>query len=429
MTGILAAPVDQTAASARSRAAELVARRVPGHSLEAPFYSSREIYELDIELIFGRHWIFVAAEAEIPEEGDYVTVELGGESVIVVRDDDGDVRAFRNVCRHRGARLLDGRCGAVGNIVCPYHQWTYGTDGALRFAENQGPGFDKSKFGLRPVHVRAVAGLVFLCLADDPPADFDEFAAAVAPYLLPFDLRSAKVAHQSAIIEDGNWKLTMENNRECHHCEANHPELLGAYFPFHRFDPSAVPARQRHAYERYERASRDLASARDAIGFPSDHIRRLDDRTTAFMVDHMPLQGAGASYGADGSALSTKLMGRVADPVFGDFHMHTQPNGWFHMLGDHAVVFSVLPVAPDKTVVRSTWLVHPDAVEGVDYQVPDLIHVWEETNAQDRDLVERTQQGVTDPGYVPGPYSLVEDDVDAFVTWYITRLGAELAEQ
>lgn len=283
----------------------MVACRTPGHSLETPFYASREFFELDLELIFGRHWIFVAAEAEIPEEGDYVTVEIGGESIIVVRDDDMVVNAFRNVCRHRGARLLDGRCGAVGNIVCPYHQWTYGANGALRFAENQGDDFDKAKFGLRRVHVRAIAGLVFICLAEDAPEDIEDFAAAVTPYLSPFDLRGAKVAHQTSIIEDGNWKLTMENNRECHHCEANHPELLGAYFPFHRFDESRVPARQKPVFERYQAASAALSAARAAIGFPSAHIRELDTRVTAFMVDHMPLQGVGASYGEGGAPLGS----------------------------------------------------------------------------------------------------------------------------
>ena len=164
MTGILAAPVDQTAASARSRAAELVARRVPGHSLEAPFYSSREIYELDIELIFGRHWIFVAAEAEIPEEGDYVTVELGGESVIVVRDDDGDVRAFRNVCRHRGAKVVteEGGCGAT-RFKCPYHAWSYNPDGSLRGIpfEEGFDNIDRDEYGLTELPCDERHGLIW----------------------------------------------------------------------------------------------------------------------------------------------------------------------------------------------------------------------------------------------------------------------------
>jgi glycine betaine catabolism A len=114
--------------------AALVERRQDGYSLEAPFYGSQEVFDLDMDAIFGRHWLFCATEAEIPEAGDYVTIDLGRYSLIVLRDDDEEVRAMHNVCRHRGSRLLEDPCGSVGNLVCPYHQWTYRTDGSLVFA-------------------------------------------------------------------------------------------------------------------------------------------------------------------------------------------------------------------------------------------------------------------------------------------------------
>ena len=124
--------------------AAMVERREVGYSLESAFYASQEVYDLDMKAIFGQYWLFVATEAEIPEAGDYVTVEIGTHSLIIVRDDDEEVRALRNVCRHRGSRLLEEPCGAVGNLVCPYHQWTYRTDGELIYAESQSPSFDKS---------------------------------------------------------------------------------------------------------------------------------------------------------------------------------------------------------------------------------------------------------------------------------------------
>ena len=120
-------------------------------------------------------------------------------------------------------------------------------------------------------------------------------------------------------------------------------------------------------------------------------------------------------------------MGSIGETAFGDLSLHTQPNAWFHFLSDHAVVFRVLPLAPDRSMVRTTWLVHPDAVEGVDYHVDSLTAVWRSTNDQDRVLVEGTQRGVASPGYVGGPYSLVEDDVEAFANWYIGRLRQHLA--
>ena len=152
----------------------MIARRRPGYSLEAPFYRSKDIFDLDMDVIFGKHWIFVGVEPDIPEPGDYFTVPLGRTSIVVARDDDMTIRAFHNVCRHRGARLCDGDKGSVGNVVCPYHQWTYDLSGNLIHTEHMGDDFDRSQFGLRMVHVGNVAGLLFICLADNPPADFEQ---------------------------------------------------------------------------------------------------------------------------------------------------------------------------------------------------------------------------------------------------------------
>jgi len=105
----------------RQYLSDLIARRRPGHSLEQAFYTSREVFEADLKLIFGRHWIYVGVEAEIPYAGDVMTFEVGSASVLIVRDDDEQIHAFHNVCRHRGARLVQTAHANVGNLVCPYH--------------------------------------------------------------------------------------------------------------------------------------------------------------------------------------------------------------------------------------------------------------------------------------------------------------------
>jgi Rieske 2Fe-2S family protein len=404
----------------------LVKGRAVGFSLPTEFYTSGEIYDLDIAAIFAKHWLFVAVEAEIPEPGDFVTVDLGPYSVIIVRDDDESVRALHNVCRHRGSRILDSACGVVGNLVCPYHQWTYQTDGALIFAESQPPSFDKEKFGLKSVQVRTVGGLVFICLAAEAPPDFDEVIDVLEPYLAPYELANTKVAHQVDTPEEGNWKLVMENNRECQHCDAAHPELITAYFPLFGYSENDITPRLRPVFERYLAAAAKLESVCTAFRFPRDERSELDTRATGFKVSHLPLDGAGASFGPGGAQVSRRLMGSVPTAAFGDLSLHMQPNSWFHMLGDHAVVFRALPLGPGRTVVRTTWLVHRDAVEGVDYDVDTLTRVWRATNDQDRALVNRTQAGVTSPSYEPGPYSMVEDDVEAFINWYIGRLHEHL---
>lgn len=402
--------------------ARLVRGYDPGHTLEAPFYVSQAAFDLDMKAIFARHWLFVTTEGELSEPGDYVTVEVGAYSVIILRDDDGDVRAFHNVCRHRGSRLLDDTRGSVGNLVCPYHHWIYGVDGCLRHADNQAAAFDPGQYRLGAVHVRTLAGLVFICLAADPPADFDYVAARLTPYLEPYRLAHTKVAHTMHLIEEGNWKLVMENNRECYHCDG-HPELLSAYFPLHGYTEQDVPARLRTTWQRFEKARTDLRVACRTRGFPMETVRELDSRATGFLIAHAPLDGAGKSYSAHGESVCRTLLGSMDNDRFGDLHLHIQPNSWFHLLADHAVVFSVLPVAPDRTSLRCTWLVHEDAVAGVEYDLDTLTAVWTATNLQDGVFVARTHRGVRDPGYRPGPYSEVEEDVAAFVAWYINRLS------
>ena len=294
--------------------------------------------------------------------------------MIIVRDDDEEVRAFHNVCRHRGSRILDEERGSVGNLVCPYHHWTYGVDGSLRHADNQAA-FDRSRPQAGPVRV---GGLVFICLADEPP-DFDDVAARIEPYLAPYELGRTKSRTKSTSSKTATGSSS-ENNRECYHCDG-HPELISAYFPLHGYTAEDVPPRLRRTWERFDKATADLQAACVRQGFPLDAIRELDTRPTGFMISHAPLDGAGKSYTAGGESVCRKRVGSIVDDRFGDMHLHLQPNSWFHMLSDHAVVFAVLPIAPNKTFVRTTWLVHADAVEGVDYDVPTLTHVWSATNA------------------------------------------------
>ncbi|MFI0860308.1 aromatic ring-hydroxylating dioxygenase subunit alpha [Streptomyces smyrnaeus] len=414
-----------TESAENARTWSAVTRRVVGRSLEGPFYTDRDFFDLDIAAIFARQWIFVAVEAELPEPGDYATVEVGPYSVIVLRDDEEELRAFHNVCRHRGARILEAGNGSVGNLVCGYHKWTYGTDGALRHAPSQPPGFDRGCFGLKAVHVRSVGGLVFVCLAEEPPADFAEVAARVEPYLLPHQLRRAKVAARTDLVEEGNWKLVMENNRECYHCDG-HPELLRSFFPTYGYTEENLPARLRPAHERYLRADAEMRETYERLGLPYALIEELDGRTTGFRIQRDALDLAGESFTPDGTAACRRLLGELPTPRLGHLALHLQPNSWFHVLGDHAITFSVLPLAPDRTLLRTTWLVHPEAEEGVDYDLETLLKVWTATNEQDARLVARAQQGVRSPAYEPGPYAETEYQVEAFCAWYIDRLREEL---
>ncbi|WP_088348905.1 MULTISPECIES: aromatic ring-hydroxylating dioxygenase subunit alpha [Rhodomicrobium] len=409
-------------------AEDLLRRRKRGFSLEAPFYTAPEIFDLDLDIIFGRHWIYVGVDPDLPEPGDCMTVELGAASILLIRGEDMQVRAFHNVCRHRGARLIDEHKTSVGNIVCRYHQWTYGEDGRLLFAEHMGADFDPKCFGLKRVNLRNLAGLIFVCLAENPPVDIEAMAAAMEPYLLPHELSNCKIAHTSELIEEGNWKLTMENNRECYHCSANHPELTIPLFAYgFGFAPGELDDEGRAQAEGYARLRTDCHARWEACGLPSAEIERLNTAVTGFRTERLPLSGDGESHTMDTRVASKKLLGSFTDRKLGGLSFWTQPNSWHHFMSDHIVTFSALPLGPERTLLRTKWLVHKDAVEGVDYDLDNLTKVWLLTNDQDGALVAMAQAGTRQPGYEPGPYSpYTEELVEKFCDWYIGRLSTHL---
>lgn len=402
---------------------ELLERRRPGYSLEAPFYLSDTVLQADMEHIFGKHWLFVAVEPQIPEPGDYVAIEFGSKSILIVRDDDMGVRAFHNVCRHRGSRLCESHQGQLGNIVCPYHQWTYDLTGKLIHAKHMGADFDPSEMGLKTVHVRTLSGLIFICLADEPPEDFEQMAAEMTPYLAPHRLDQCKVAAQVDLIENCNWKLTMENNRECYHCVSNHPELTVSLYEYgFGYKPDEHNAAEQQRFIDITEANH---ARWESMGLPSAEIDTLDDRITGYRTQRLPLDRSGQSQTLNTEVASKKLLADFVDPALGGLSFWTQPNSWHHFMSDHIVSFSVLPISATKTLVRTTWCVHKDAVEGVDYTVENLTAVWNATNAQDRRLVEESQIGIATGAYQPGPYSpYTEGLVEKFCNWYVNRLNA-----
>jgi Rieske 2Fe-2S family protein len=229
------------------------------------------------------------------------------------------------------------------------------------------------------------------------------------------------VAAQIDLVENCNWKLTLENNRECYHC-GGHPELAETIFPLFGYDPDDLPPRLQPVAERHRQALAETTANWNLCGLPHDLLEDLDGRPTGYFIEREPLDLAGESFTVDGTAAVRPLLADFPTARLGRVGLHLQPNSWYHVLGDHAVTFSALPISADKTLVRTTWLVHADAQEGVDYDLDALTSVWRTTNLQDAALVEKAQKGVSNPAYVPGPYGPMEDMVEAFVNWYVSRL-------
>jgi Rieske 2Fe-2S family protein len=387
-----------------------------GFALARDFYRDAAFHQLDLDHLFHREWIFAGHDCEIPKAGDWFTMELGQYPLIVARDASGKLHAHHNTCRHRGFRVCDGERGSSRRFVCPYHQWTYDTDGRLIRTKAMGQeNFDAAEYGLRPAHAESAGGYIFVSVAETPP-DFAPLREMVTPYFAPFDLANAKLAHESRILENGNWKLVLENNRECYHCAGSHPELCRTF-------PEA-PSFMRTTTDQGEGVIEKFWNEVEAAGLPSRF--RIAD-SGQYRVTRIPLMDHARSYTMSGQPAVKRRMGNVPDRELGSLMFFHFPSSWNHFLGDMVISFRVLPIGPKQTEVVTKWLVHKDAVEGVDYDIPTMTEVWVATNAQDQFLVERNQRGIESPAFEPGPYSLeYEDGVIQFIDWYTRTMTQRL---
>jgi len=393
------------------RVRSLLAERRRGFSLPQAFYADDELHEADLDAIFGAQWIFACNACEIRRPGDYLTLEFGRDSIVILRDREGEVRAFHNVCRHRGSRLCLTEKGRANRLVCPYHQWVYELDGSLRNARQMPEDFDKSAYGLKPAHVRVICGMVHICLGQEAPS-LDAYARAITPYIAPHQPERTKVAYEATLIEEANWKLVIENNRECYHCAANHPELLATFLemPLLHEAPEAAPV--------LDYVQRKTARWQGS-GLPHEAVAGGDE----FRCIRLPFLEGAVSFTKDGAPACTRLLGDLTDPDLGSVRMFRAPNNWNHFLSDHIIHFRVLPLAAGRTALRTTWLVHEEAVEGVDYEVERLIEVWTATNAQDAHLASINHRGVASRAYQPGPYAPSEFMLTQFTDWYASRMA------
>ena len=388
------------------------------HSLPRAFYVDPGVFQVDMEQIWYKEWLFSIPACEIPKRGNYVVHNIRDYSVLIVRGEDGTIRAFNNSCRHRGSVLCRTGKGSRPKIVCPYHQWTYGLDGKLVWARDMSSDFYPKEHGLKPIHCREVAGLVYICLAETPPP-FGGFAAEAARYLAPHDLVNSKVAFETTNIEKGNWKLVWENNRECYHCAGNHPSLCRTFPEDARLIGNGEGGLADELGQHVARC--------EAVGAPSAYEIASDG---VWRFVRMPLLGTAESYTMDGKAAVSKPNSNLPFKDGGALLKFLYPGTWNHFLADHSIVFRMTPLSPMETELTTKWLVHKDAVEGRDYDLKHLTEVWRNTNDEDQQVVEDNQRGILTPGYEPGPYSLDhEAGVIQFSDWYADTLVRSLTDR
>ena len=394
----------------------LIASCPPGWTLPQPFYRDAEIYRVDVDRVWRRGWLFAGYTCQIRQPGDFFVYEVDTDALIVMRDDSGTVVALFDTCRHRGTRICLEPAGHVNKLVCPYHQWSYGRDGTLLGCGMTPEPRDAEEFSLHRAPCRVLEGLIFVSLATDPPP-FDPANEQIAPQLRPHGFDRAKVAATIDYEVEANWKIVWENNRECLHCAVGHPQYVKANYDI---APPDNPEVQAEIDARSDRCRKRWA----ALGLPVESQLGLCSFPDGawYGAHRTPLVEGWVTESMDGAPVAP-LMGDFIERDMGTLRIRAVPNFWCHASSDHAVASRLTPAGPTRTRVQVTWLVHQDAIEGVDYDLLRLLPFWQLTSEQDWALCRNNQAGVNSSRYRPGPYSpSTEYNVDQFVRWYLDQL-------
>ena len=398
-----------------------LAERRPGHALPRAFAVDPDIHARELDAIWRASWLFAGVSAQAREPGDFFSLQLAaGDSVIVARGEDGELRALHNTCRHRGMPVCADHEGHARRWVCPYHQWSYALDGRLLGCG--GEELDADQYGLRHAGVAEVGGLVFVWLGTSgvKPGPVDGAWGELRAALSAQGIDRARVAHRIDYDVCANWKLVWENNRECWHCHAGHPEYVQANF-------DAAPDTEHHRHAAAQRAGQHAAALADLAAPADEHDRpglyRFPSPGRWWSANRTPLREGFVTESLDGRPVAP-LMGEYTNHDVGTLRVRTVPNFWCHASADHAVVTRLLPAGPERTAIRVMWLVDEAAQAGRDYELDRLLPFWQLTSEQDWGLCERNHSGVRNPAFTPGPYSpRREYNVQSFVDWYLARLG------
>jgi Rieske 2Fe-2S family protein len=406
---------------------EVLGQKQPGHGLPRGLYHDDLVYRSEMEYIWRQGWLFAGHSCEIPNPGDYFVYDVDGDSVIVVRDNDGAVHALFNVCRHRGSIICEEPEGHVKRFICPYHQWTYALDGHLLLWRGMQDGLDKSQLGLHPAHAREVEGLIFVSLAQEPAA-FDPVREAIGPVARPQGFARAKVAKTMDFDLECNWKLVWENNRECYHCNVNHPQYIKANFDHYNADDTiervATQIATVTARSEAKWAAQGLAVTRTETGmteFPDP------DHNIWYAANRTPLVDGFVTESLDGKQVAP-LMGEYTEAAdVGTLRIRMLPNYWEHASCDHSVAVRLTPKGMYHTQIRMTWVVDREAVEGRDYDLDKILPFWLWTAEQDWKICANQQRGVNSHAYTPGPLSTYKEyNLDRFLRWYMMQMEAGL---
>jgi len=344
-------------------------------TLEQSWYIDPAVFRRESERVFARSWIAAGRSDALASPGEFFLMEIAGESLIVTRGADRRIRAFYNVCRHRGTRICTQESGTFkGSLQCPYHAWTYGLDGTLQVARNMEgvADFDRADYPLRQAHVAELYGFIFVAL--EPAQAFDE---AFRPLVGRFNAWGIDKLRSRRRIEYDvacNWKFVFQNYSECYHCPVIHPQL-------------------------------EKLSAWDS--------GRNDLSEGQFLGGYSELREAAASLNITGERTREPIQTLPPEERTRVYYYTIFRSLLLSLHPDYVMAHYVTPLAVDRTHIVCEWLFEPEASA-----IEDAVEFWDLTNRQDWKVSELTQLGVASRAYTPGPYAQSEGLLHAFDRHY-----------
>lgn len=395
----------------RDRIDRLVTTYENGHGLPRAFYADPDIFERDMERVLRRHWHCIGHVSILPNPGDFELFTFEREAIILSHGLDGNIYAFLNVCRHRGAEVCTKPKGNARFFMCPYHAWTYSNDGRLKAARLMPKGFDREKYGLHRLQVRVAEGLIFISFAEIP-LDFTVVEQSLRTSCGQYGWAEARVAHRETYAIAANWKLAVENYVECYHCGPAHPE----YSKTHALEQPA---------ERIAEMNSRLEERTCALGISiisGNHWQNSQSGKEAIDVFRYALYEGAASGSEDGSPVAP-LMGKFQNYDGGVTSVHVGGTSFLVCYPDHGMIYRFIPKTVDSCEMELIWLVRGDAVEGKDYDLDKLTWLWKVTTAEDKAIIEHTARGVRSHYFRPGPIAPMEYNELRYIGWYLDEIS------
>jgi len=353
-------------------------------TLPSRYYTDPEIFRGEIERFYCQSWVCAGRADQIPNPGEYFLREVAGESIIITRDNDQSVRAFYNVCRHRGTRIVTDQAGKFsGRIQCGYHGWTYGLDGRLIGAPHmeEGSGFCREDYPLNKVQASVWDGHIFINL-DRQAEPLAKQLADLPQKFVPWKMQDLRLHKRIVYDVKANWKLVMLNYNECLHCPVLHPALnrLTNYLGADNEQPQPT-----------------------------------------YIGGAMGFRGGAETMSLDGKRRRDYLPGLTDEERQKVCYYSIFPNFLLSLHPDYMMTATLWPKTVDQTEIIAEWHFHPDEMNKPDFESSDAIDFWDLTNKEDWKICELSQAGIQSRAYRPGPYSNREALLHAFDQMVLAR--------